>query len=86
MGLIAAIELVADKASHTNFDPALKVGPRFVKLVEANGVIGRGLPNDSLAFSPPLIITAEEIDAILDRVATALDELYGQLRQEGVVA
>jgi len=86
MGLIAAIELVADKASHTNFDPALKVGPRFVKLVEANGVIGRGLPNDALAFSPPLIITTEEIDAILDRVATALDELHGQLRQEGVVS
>ena len=86
IGLIAAIELVADKAEHRNFDPALKVGPRFVKLVEANGVIGRGLPNDSLAFSPPLIITTEEIDAILDRVSAALDELYGQLRQEGVVS
>ena len=86
MGLIGAIELVADKAAHRNFDPALKIGPRLVKLVEANGVIGRGLPNDSLAFSPPLIITVEEIDAILDRVAKSLDELLCQLRQEGLVA
>ncbi len=86
IGLIGAMELVADKAAHRNFDPALKIGPRLVKLCEENGVIGRGLPNDSLAFSPPLIITAEEIDTILDRVSKALDELLSQLRHEGVVA
>ena len=84
IGLIGALELVANKAEHRNFDPALKVGPRLVKLCEANGVIGRGLPNDSLAFSPPLIITAEEIDTILDRVSKSLDELLCQLRHEGI--
>ena len=86
VGLIGAIELVSNKATHANFDPALKVGPRLAKLVEANGVISRVLPGDALAFSPPLIITVGEIDAILHRVGKALDELLAQLRQEGLVA
>ena len=40
------------------------------------------MPNDSLAFSPPLIITIAEIDAMLDGVSRALDELTVQLRRE----
>ncbi len=85
VGLIAAVELVANKETHANFDPALKIGPRFVKLVEAHGVIGRGLPSDSLAFSPPLIITRAEVDLVLDGVEAALEELTGQLVAEGIV-
>jgi 4-aminobutyrate--pyruvate transaminase len=83
-GLIAAVELVADKAKHTNFDPKLKIGPRLVKLGEANGVIGRALPNDALAFSPPLIITEAEIGEMLDGIGKALDELTVQLRREQI--
>jgi 4-aminobutyrate--pyruvate transaminase len=82
VGLIGAIELVADKNSRTNFDPRMKVGARFAALCEANGVIGRALSGDVLAFSPPLIITAAEIDEMLDGVAAALDTLAGQLRRE----
>ena len=80
VGLIAAMELVANKETHANFDPSMKIGPRLVKLCEQNGVIGRALPADGLAFSPPLIITREEIDAILDGVETALNELTMQLK------
>ena len=82
MGLIGAVELVADRAERRNFDPKLKIGPRLVKLAEANGVISRTLPNDSLAFSPPLIISETEIDEMLDGVAKSLDELAVQLRRE----
>ncbi len=82
VGLIAAVELVADQAARRNFDPALKMGLRLSKLCEQHGVIARGLPNDSLAFSPPLIITAAEIDEMLDRVGRALDELTVQVRRE----
>ena len=82
-GLIGAIELVADKALHTNFPPAAKVGARLVKLAQAHGVIGRSLANDTLAFSPPLIITEAEIDEMLDRVSAALDALNAELNQAG---
>jgi 4-aminobutyrate--pyruvate transaminase len=86
VGLIGAIELVADKAAHRNFDPKQKIGARLTKLVEANGVIGRTLSNDVLAFSPPLIITEPEIDEMLDGVGRALDELAVQLRREKIAA
>jgi 4-aminobutyrate--pyruvate transaminase len=84
VGLIAAMELVGDKATHANFDPKMKVGPRLVKLCEEHGVIGRALPSDGLAFSPPLIITREEVDAVLDGVDTALGELTVQLKRESL--
>ncbi len=83
-GLIAAVELVADKSNHTNFAPGLKVGARLVKLMENYGVIGRILPNDSLAFSPPLVISEAEIGEMLDGIGKALDELTVQLRREQI--
>ena len=83
-GLIAAMELVADKATRTNFDPKAKVGPRLTKILEENGVIGRASVNDTLCFSPPLIISREEIDELLVRVGKSLDELTVQLRREQI--
>jgi 4-aminobutyrate--pyruvate transaminase len=83
-GLIAAVEFVADKATHGNFDPKAKVGGRLNKLIEEHGVIGRTVMNDSLCFSPPLIITKEEIDEMLNRIGAAVDELTVQLRREQI--
>ena len=83
-GLIAAVELVADKAAHKNFDPGAKVGPRWTKLCEENGVIGRAVMNDVLCFSPPLIITKEDIDEMLTRISKSLDELTVQVRREQI--
>jgi 4-aminobutyrate--pyruvate transaminase len=86
VGLIAAVELVEDKATHRNFDPARKIGLRWSKLAEANGVIARALANDSMAFSPPLIITKAELDEMLDGIGRALDELTVELRRERIAA
>ncbi len=81
-GLIAAMELVADKTERKNFNPAMKVGPRLTKIMEENGVIGRATVNDTLCFSPPLIIDEAEIDEMLDRVSKSLDTLTVQIRRE----
>jgi 4-aminobutyrate--pyruvate transaminase len=82
VGLLGALELVADKAAHTNFAPARKIGARAAKLLEAHGVIGRSVFNDTLCYSPPLIITEAEIDELLEGTGRALDELAVQLRHE----
>jgi len=84
MGMIGAVELVADRATHANFAPAAKIGARLTKLCEANGVIARSLPGDVLAFSPPLIMTTAEVDEMLARIGRALDELTVQLRREQI--
>ena len=86
VGLIAGLELVADKAAHRNFMPAQKIGARMMKLGEHHGVMLRAMMNDVLGFSPPLIITEAEIDQMLDRVGKALDELTVQLRRESLTA
>ncbi|WP_135467103.1 aspartate aminotransferase family protein [Crenalkalicoccus roseus] len=86
VGLVAGVELVEDKATRKNFDPARKVGPRLAKLGEQHGVILRAMVNDSIGFSPPLIITEAEIDAMLDRFGAALDALAVELRRERIAA
>ncbi|MBV8399396.1 MAG: aspartate aminotransferase family protein [Acetobacteraceae bacterium] len=86
VGLVGGIELVADREIRANFDPAMKVGPRLAKLCEHHGVIGRALPGDVLAFSPPLIIEEADIDQVLDGTHRALEELHAQLREEQVSA
>jgi 4-aminobutyrate--pyruvate transaminase len=84
IGLIGALELVEDKSTHRNFDFGRKIAARTAKLMEGYGIIGRPLPGDGLAFSPPLIITAEEIDLVLDGVAKALESMTKELRAEGL--
>lgn len=86
VGLIGAIELVEDRETRRNFDPARKIGPRAQKLGEARGVIGRACPNDTLAFSPPLIITRSEIDEVLDAFTGALGDLARELDGEDQAA
>ncbi len=83
-GLIAAVELSSDKEKHLPFDPAAKVGPRLARLCEEHGVISRSVANDSLCFSPPLVISKDDIDEMLARVGRALDELTVQLRREQI--
>ncbi len=56
----------------------------MTRLCEENGVISRSVLNDSLCFSPPLVISKEEISEMLDRVGKALDELTVQLRREKI--
>src|SRR4029453_6673674 len=74
LGLIGAIELAADPARRQPFDPKRAVGAYFVRRAAAHGLIGRVPAGDVIAFSPPLVITEAEIDALLDRAARALDD------------
>ena len=84
VGLIGAIELVEDKATQRSFDPARKVAVRATKIAERHGLIMRALPGDGLAFSPPLIISEDEIADMLGRVGRVLDELAVELRRESL--
>ncbi len=73
VGLVAGVELVADKVTKTPFAPALAMGARLAGLAQKHGLIIRAM-GDTLAFSPPLIITESEIDEMLERFGRALDE------------
>jgi 4-aminobutyrate--pyruvate transaminase len=73
VGLMAAIELAADKAAHTPFPAQHKVAGYLAAAIQKRGVLLRGL-GDALMLSPPLIINEAEIDTILDAVEAGLDE------------
>jgi 4-aminobutyrate--pyruvate transaminase len=72
LGLIGAIELAADPVKRQPFDPARGVGAYFGRRAQAHGLIVRVLGGDVIAFSPPLIISADEIDTMLERAGRAL--------------
>jgi 4-aminobutyrate--pyruvate transaminase len=78
IGLIGALELVADKTTHASFEAKRGVGAYAIKRMQANGVIGRAM-GDTLAFSPPLIITQADIEEMLARTHKALDEVQAWL-------
>ncbi|MBM3545388.1 MAG: aspartate aminotransferase family protein [Alphaproteobacteria bacterium] len=73
VGLVAAVELVKNKETKEAFDPKSGVGLYLYKRAQANGLIVRNLI-DSIAFTPPLIITEAEIDEVLARFKKSLDE------------
>ena len=74
IGLIGAVELVADKDTGAPFDPVGRMGPALAKAAQDEGLIVRAM-GDSIAFSPPLIITPAEVRELLDRFAAALEKL-----------
>jgi adenosylmethionine-8-amino-7-oxononanoate aminotransferase len=56
-------------------EPSVAPGP-FTEALLSRGVIGRGLPYaNSVAYSPPLIITDDEVDELVAATAAVLDEL-----------
>jgi len=71
VGLIGAIELAADPAKRTPFDPAMKAGARLAELALAEGLIVRAM-GDAVAFCPPLVITAAEVDEMFARFDRAM--------------
>ncbi len=85
IGLVGAVELVRDKTTKQSFAMTDGVGAVLAKRCEAHGLIVRVLSGDVVAFSPPLIITANEIDDMLARFGLALDETHHHLRACGVV-
>lgn len=86
-GLIGAIELIADKKTKRFFDPVGAVAKRVRdRAEEDHKLIVRAVPcGDTCAFSPPLIITEEEIDDMFDRFGRALDEISAEVRREGLI-
>ena len=83
IGLVAVVELVADKQTGRLFDPVGKVGAYLMGRAEEHGLIVRAM-GDRAAFSPPLIITEDEIDEMLARFGRALDDTANWVAEQGL--
>jgi putrescine aminotransferase len=78
-GLIAALELVEDKAKRQYFPPPRRVGFMCRDHSFAQGLVMRAV-RDVMVLAPPLIITEAEIDELIIRARAALDLTARDLR------
>jgi adenosylmethionine-8-amino-7-oxononanoate aminotransferase len=69
IGLICGVELVSDKAAKTA-DPALAA--KVTRMCQDRGLRTRNV-GSTLAFAPPLTISADEVDEIVRILGSALD-------------
>lgn len=79
-GLFRGIELVNDRATKTPFDPSVKLHARVKKAAMAQGLMCYpmggtvdGQRGDHILLAPPFIIDSSHIDAIVDKLALAID-------------
>ena len=80
-GLIGAVELVASRGPARPFDRALAVGQQVARACLERGLITRALPDaDTIAFSPPFVVTEEEVDEMVGRAREAVDHVAAALR------
>ncbi len=83
VGLIAGMALAQDKANHTLFASDLDVGTICRNHCFDNGLIMRACGN-RMVLSPPLIITQEEIDQLIDKALHCLDLTVASLAEMGI--
>jgi adenosylmethionine-8-amino-7-oxononanoate aminotransferase len=80
-GLFQAIELVEDRLTKAPFDPARKLHAKIKKAAMARGLMVYpmggtidGQRGDHVLLAPPFIVTVGQIDEIVDRLGSAVDD------------
>lgn len=71
LGLMAAIEIVADKTTKAAFDPPGSAGARLMREVRSRGLVTRVF-RDSLLLAPPLVISESQVDRMVEIVGESL--------------
>ena len=76
-GLLAAVELVEDKATKKMFDPDKKIGPRLMQEMTKRGLVTRARL-ENIFFSPPLVITEQQLDRMISITRDAVKAVTGK--------
>jgi 4-aminobutyrate---pyruvate transaminase len=79
VGLILGMELMRDGEKRIPFAAELKVGGRIDAAAMRHGLILR-VVGDRLVFAPPLVVEANEIEEIGQRLERALDDVAAELK------
>jgi putrescine aminotransferase len=82
LGLIGAVEIVAEKGTNRRHGTGGQAGPIVRDHCIARGLMVRAI-RDSIVMSPPLVITHAEIDQIVDTIVVALDASADELAALG---
>ncbi len=83
LGLIAGIEIVSKKGTNGRFGGKEgNAGPLVRDRCIANGLMVRGV-RDTIVMCPPLIITHQQIDDMVEIIGKSLDQALPELRAIG---
>jgi adenosylmethionine-8-amino-7-oxononanoate aminotransferase len=77
-GLLGALELVSDKYTKTQFDPALQLPDRLAEAGYRNGLVFRAFGDGILGFAPALCFTPSEFEQLFERLRRTLDAVLDQ--------
>ena len=80
IGMVAALELVRDKATRTRYPDELKIAIRVREACFRRGLIIRAARN-CMMMAPPLVMSEAEADEMVGIIAEALDEVLAGLPQ-----
>ncbi len=83
-GLLAAVELVANKDSGEAFDDT-SVGAYAKQACQDNGLLIRAVGGNSIAFCPPLIITTDQIDEMVDKFSLSIQKTLQYANKESLI-
>jgi L-2,4-diaminobutyrate transaminase len=78
IGLMAAIELVADRHARAPFPPDARIPTRIRDAARRRGLICRA-GGDVVMLCPPLVVTRREIDTIVATLGAAIDEVATEI-------
>ena len=73
-GMLAAVELVTDKAAKTPLPASAEPAKRVFDRAWDNGLVVRAFPTGVLGYAPPLCCSDDDIDAIIERTRLTLDQ------------
>ncbi len=76
-GFMVGIELVDDRSDNSAYDPGLRMGARVTRTARHFGVILRPL-GDVIVFMPPLSITEEEINYLVDITKKSINQICSE--------
>ncbi|GBQ25999.1 aminotransferase class III-fold pyridoxal phosphate-dependent enzyme [Gluconacetobacter azotocaptans] len=80
VGMMSALEFVADRSTKARFDPSLKVAARISQAARDRGLIARAMPHgDILGFAPPLVMTEAEVDDMIAIASAAVRQVMDEL-------
>lgn len=91
MGLLLALELVADRGTRRPLPPDRMAAARMQALGLDHGLAlytrrtAGGAHGEWLMLTPPLIVTEAEVDELADRLAATLGAYEAELRRDGVI-
>jgi adenosylmethionine-8-amino-7-oxononanoate aminotransferase len=77
LGLICAVEIVANRAARQPFPKEAGLARRASLLMERHGLLGRA--GDIFFVAPPLCVTRSEVDFLVSQLDTVIGELQADL-------